>query len=163
MFIEERQDPVIDEIGSGDGGFFGVEFTHRHTRIGVDKGLLVNPPHALHGADIIGILGTQIARIPIMSAPVPVTQAWAFAGAISMVLKAIRQAKNIASGCTVGNLEACALNAWIKWQWFCGLENRKRGIYAPRLVKTGFNWLQMNSGDHRLGLRERNHSGFVNI
>lgn len=63
VFRKERQHPVIQQIGSGDRRLGGVELGHGHLAVGVDKGLLVDSPDPLDGADVEGVLRTQIAGV----------------------------------------------------------------------------------------------------
>ena len=58
---KEWDDAVVQQVGHRDRGFLGIEFTDRHAGIGVDEGLLVNPPHALHRANVIGVLASEVA------------------------------------------------------------------------------------------------------
>lgn len=69
MFGKERDDPVIQQVGRGDRNFLGIELGSGHPRIGVDEGLLVEEPHALHGADIVGVLA--IMATALASGPRP--------------------------------------------------------------------------------------------
>ena len=56
MFVMERQHPVIQQIGSGDWRFGGVELGVGHLAIGVDVGLLIDPPNTLQRTDVERVL-----------------------------------------------------------------------------------------------------------
>ena len=62
MLVEERHHPVVEQVGGGDRGLAVVELGEGHLGVGVDEGLLVDPPDALQRADIEGVLGPAIAR-----------------------------------------------------------------------------------------------------
>ena len=61
VLIIERHHPIIEDLGRGDRCLAIIEFGAGDLGIGVDKGLLVDPPDALQGADIKRILGAAIA------------------------------------------------------------------------------------------------------
>src|SRR5579863_4302824 len=63
MALEQRDHAVIDEIGGRDRRLSIVEFGANHLAVGVDEGLLVDPPNPLHVADIERILGAAVARM----------------------------------------------------------------------------------------------------
>src|SRR5262249_27866477 len=63
MGVEEWQDAVIQEIGRRDRGLAIIEFGEGNLGVGVDEGLLVDPPHALEIADVERVLGTAVARM----------------------------------------------------------------------------------------------------
>ncbi len=54
-------------------GFFHIEFGHRHTAVGIDKGLLVDAANAPHRADIAGVLIVQAADMMDNAARYPHT------------------------------------------------------------------------------------------
>ncbi len=43
--LEELQQAVVQEIGSGDRGLAVIELGEGHLGVGIDEGLLVDPPH----------------------------------------------------------------------------------------------------------------------
>ncbi len=49
VFLIKRQHPIIEHISSGDGRLGGVELGMGNLGIGVDIGLLIDPPNALQG------------------------------------------------------------------------------------------------------------------
>src|SRR5271166_253567 len=61
FFVEERHDPVIQEIGRRDRRLAIIEFGKGHFRIGVDEGLLIDAANALHVADVESVLRAAIA------------------------------------------------------------------------------------------------------
>ena len=63
LFSEERQNPIIEQIGCGNGRLGGVELGRCPLGVSIDKGLLVNPPHALDGADVERVLAAEVARV----------------------------------------------------------------------------------------------------
>src|SRR5438034_1086590 len=63
MAVEEWQDPVVQKIGRRDWRLAIIELGEGHLGVGVDEGLLVDPPHALQIADIERILAAAVARM----------------------------------------------------------------------------------------------------
>jgi len=61
VLVIEWQDPVVQEIGRRDRRLAVVELGKRDLGVGVDKGLLVDPTHALQRANIEGVLGAAVA------------------------------------------------------------------------------------------------------
>ena len=61
LFGEERQHPVVEQIGSRDRRLGGVELGRSPLGVGIDEGLLVNPADALERADVEGVLAAEIA------------------------------------------------------------------------------------------------------
>jgi len=61
VFLEERNDPVIEHVGGGDRGLAIVELGKGDLAVGVDERLLVDPADALQRADIECVLGAAIA------------------------------------------------------------------------------------------------------
>ena len=57
----ERHHSVIEDLGGGDRGLAIIKLGEGDLGIGVDHGLLIDPAHALQGADIKRILGAAIA------------------------------------------------------------------------------------------------------
>ncbi len=74
VLIEERHHAVVQQVGGGDRGLAvprvpaapgprtGSELGERHLGVGVDAGLLVDPPHPLERADVEGVLCRAVAR-----------------------------------------------------------------------------------------------------
>jgi len=58
---KKGHDAVVEEIGGCDRGLAIVELGEGELRIGVEEGLLIDAPDALHVADIEGVLGAAIA------------------------------------------------------------------------------------------------------
>ena len=63
MAIEERDHAVVEEIGGGDRRLAIVELGEGDLSVGVDEGLLVDPPNPFQVADIERVLGAAIARM----------------------------------------------------------------------------------------------------
>ena len=61
FFVEEGDDAVVQQIGGGERRLAIVELGEGDFRVGVDEGLLTDAAHALHVADVEGILGAAIA------------------------------------------------------------------------------------------------------
>lgn len=61
--LQEGQYPVIEQIRRGDRRLGGVELGKRHLGVGVHEGLLIHPAHPLEGADVKGVLRSQIAGV----------------------------------------------------------------------------------------------------
>ena len=59
MVLEERQHPVVEQIGGGDRRLAVIELGESHLGVGVDEGLLVDAPDPLHVADIEGSCAPQ--------------------------------------------------------------------------------------------------------
>lgn len=63
MLLKERYDPVIEDVSRCDGMFAYVEFCKGYTAVGVNNGLLINAVNTFDGANVIGVLCHQIARV----------------------------------------------------------------------------------------------------
>ena len=63
MGVEEWQYAVIQKIGRRDRCLAIIELGEGNLGVGVDEGLLVDPPHALQIADVERVLGTAVARM----------------------------------------------------------------------------------------------------
>ena len=61
--IEERDHPVVEQLGRADRRLTVVELGERHLRVGVDEGLLVDPPDPLEDAHVERVLGAVVARM----------------------------------------------------------------------------------------------------
>src|SRR5205823_12973569 len=62
VLIVERHHPLVEDLGGGDRGLAVIELGDGHLGVGIDKGLLINPPDALQRADVEGVLRAAIAR-----------------------------------------------------------------------------------------------------
>ena len=62
MAVEERQHPVVEEIGRRDRRLTIVQLSEANLGVGVDKGLLIDASNPLHVADIEGVLGAANSR-----------------------------------------------------------------------------------------------------
>src|SRR6266498_1310501 len=79
MAVEEWQDPVVQKIGRRDWRLAIIELGEGHLGVGVDEGLLVDPPHALQIADIERILAAAVARMLALELAVgPPSRPWPF-------------------------------------------------------------------------------------
>src|SRR5437016_6506139 len=63
MLVEERYDPVIEQIRRRDRRLAIIQLGEANLGVGVDEGLLVDAADALQIADVECILGTAIARV----------------------------------------------------------------------------------------------------
>ena len=63
ILIEEGQNFVVQDVGRSDGMLACVEFCKSHTAVGVYKSLLINPPNAFDGSDVISVLRAKVSRI----------------------------------------------------------------------------------------------------
>jgi hypothetical protein len=61
VLLIEQHHPVVEYLGRGDRGLAIIELGEGHLGIGVDDGLLVDPPHALERANIERVLRPAIA------------------------------------------------------------------------------------------------------
>jgi len=61
VLVVERHHAVVQQVGGGDRGLAVVELGKGHLGVGVDEGLLIDPPHPLHRADVEGVLRTAVA------------------------------------------------------------------------------------------------------
>ena len=61
MAVEERDHPVVEQIGCRDRRLAIVELGAGDLGVGIDEGLLVDAPNSLQIADIERILGAAIA------------------------------------------------------------------------------------------------------
>ncbi len=59
--FKEREHPIVQHVGRHQRILAIVQLRKRHLSIGVDEGLLINPANAFDSADVIGILGAQVA------------------------------------------------------------------------------------------------------
>ena len=63
VLVEEGDHPVVQQLGRADRRLAVVELGEADLRVGVDEGLLVDPPHPLHDAHVEGVLGAAVARM----------------------------------------------------------------------------------------------------
>jgi hypothetical protein len=61
--VEERYDPIIDQIRRRDWRLAIIQLGEANLGVGVDEGLLVDPADALQIADVECILGAAIASL----------------------------------------------------------------------------------------------------
>ena len=62
VFVQGK-DPVIEHVCGCNRRLGRVEFGTGHLGEGIDKGLLVDPANSFEGADIEGVLATQLPRM----------------------------------------------------------------------------------------------------
>ena len=62
MLVVERHHPVVEDLGGGDRRLAIIQLGEGDLGVGVDDGLLVDPPDALQRADIERVLRPAIAR-----------------------------------------------------------------------------------------------------
>src|SRR6202022_3315060 len=62
LFVEERHDPIVQEIGCRDWRFWILGVWEWQLRIGVNKGLWVDAANPFHVADVERVLGAAVAR-----------------------------------------------------------------------------------------------------
>src|SRR5215813_5361061 len=63
LFFKERQHTVVERVSRYQRVLPVVEFGESDARVGVDEGLLVDAPDSFEGADIVGVLRAEIARM----------------------------------------------------------------------------------------------------
>ena len=61
VLVVERHHPIIEDFSGGDRGLAVIELGEGHLGVGVDDGLLIDPPNPLQRADIEGVLRPAIA------------------------------------------------------------------------------------------------------
>jgi hypothetical protein len=81
MLVIERHDPVVEQFGCGDRRLAVVELGKGDLGVGVDEGLLIDPPDALQRADIEGVLRAAIARAFALELAMASLSALAFSSA----------------------------------------------------------------------------------
>src|SRR6185295_7012785 len=54
--LEQGDPPIIEQIGRRDRRLAVIQLGDGHLAVGVDEGLLIDAPDALHTADIEGVL-----------------------------------------------------------------------------------------------------------
>ena len=67
--VIEGHDAVVEKVGGGDRRLSVIELGESHLGVGVDEGLLIDAPDALHVADVEGILGAEIAGMSGLDLP----------------------------------------------------------------------------------------------
>ena len=60
---KERDHPVVQRESGGDGDLLGMELAYRHAGVGNNEGLLINPPHAHHRANLINVFRPKVAGV----------------------------------------------------------------------------------------------------
>ena len=78
VFLEKRQDAVVQEVSGGNGGLGGIALGKGDFAVSVDKGLLINPPHTLECPDVKRVLGTQIAGMRRLNFTTDLVIEWFF-------------------------------------------------------------------------------------
>lgn len=63
MPCSSGHDPVVEQIGCGDGRLLGVELDLGHSAVGVDETLLVDPANTFDTPHLVGVLSAQVARM----------------------------------------------------------------------------------------------------
>lgn len=63
LIFEEGQHPIVEDISRCNGMLAGIQFGKGHPAIGIDKGLLINTSNTLDRTHIVGVVGTQVARM----------------------------------------------------------------------------------------------------
>jgi hypothetical protein len=61
VLLEERQHTVVEQISRDQGGLAVVPFGEADLGVSIEKGLLIDAPYALDGADIVRVLSAEIA------------------------------------------------------------------------------------------------------
>ena len=61
MGVVEGHHTVVQQISGGERGLAIIELGKGHLGVGVDKGLLIDAPDPLQGADGEGVLGAAVA------------------------------------------------------------------------------------------------------
>src|SRR5208282_4466209 len=61
VLFEERQHAIIEQVGRHQSGLAVIEFGESDLGVGVEKRLLIDTTDALDRADIVGVLGAEIA------------------------------------------------------------------------------------------------------
>jgi len=62
VLVVERHHPVIEDLGRGDRRLPVIELDESDLGVGVDDGLLIDPPDPFQRADIEGVLRAAIPR-----------------------------------------------------------------------------------------------------
>src|ERR1700751_250767 len=94
VLVIKRHHPVIEDLGRGDRGLAVIELGEGDLGIGVDEGLLIDPPHTLQRADVEGVLGAAMA--------------WAFAPDLAMRLLAGLGLLERGDWASVSRMPSCA-------------------------------------------------------
>jgi hypothetical protein len=61
VLVIKRHHPIVEDLGRGDRGLTVIQLGEGDLGIGIDEGLLIDPPDTLQGADIEGVLRPAIA------------------------------------------------------------------------------------------------------
>src|SRR5262249_56561958 len=83
VLVIKRHHPVVEDLGRGDRGLAVIQLGKGDLGIGVDEGLLKDPPDALQGADIKRVLRPAIAGALALELAVRSLSALAFSRAAS--------------------------------------------------------------------------------
>ena len=62
MLVIKRHHPVVEDFGRGDRGLTIIQLGKGNLGVGIDDGLLVDPPNPFQRADIEGVLRLAVAR-----------------------------------------------------------------------------------------------------
>ena len=70
VLFEERQHTVVEQISRDQGSLAVVQFGEADLGVSIEKGLLIDAPYTLDGADIVRVLGSEVARMRRLDFPV---------------------------------------------------------------------------------------------
>src|SRR5262249_49755562 len=76
VLVIKRHHSVIEDLGRGDRGLAVIQLGKGDLGIGIDEGLLIDPPDALQGADIEGVLRPAIAGARSRTRRAPPCRPW---------------------------------------------------------------------------------------
>ena len=63
LFLKEGEDTIIQNVCGSDGSLARIQLGKSHPAVGVNEGLLIYPAYLLDIANVIRVLGTQIAGV----------------------------------------------------------------------------------------------------
>ena len=63
LFLKEGEDTIIQNVCGSDGSLARIQLGKSHPAVGVNEGLLIYPAYPLDIANVIRVLGTQIAGV----------------------------------------------------------------------------------------------------
>ena len=63
VLLVKRQNTFIEKVCSGNWRLAGIELGMCHLAVGINVGLLINPPNTFECAHVEGILRPQITRV----------------------------------------------------------------------------------------------------
>jgi hypothetical protein len=101
VLLDQRQDPIVQEIRCRDRRFRRVQLGTGHLGVGVDEGLLVDPADAFQRADVVGVLRAKIAGMMGLD----------FAAGLAVLL-ALLQGRNLGLGINQPSAAALASRAF---------------------------------------------------